>query len=115
MLLSPPLLFPAVLADQLDQPPGGGLFAERAMHNRGLSENAGEEAVIRERLQRTIDILCEDAARVELWACALNGFAQAVPDYSDPFANPVGSKNETVDKDAERTKESAEPGATPIC
>jgi hypothetical protein len=31
------------------------------------------EAVIRERLQRTVDILCEDAARVELWAYALNG------------------------------------------
>jgi hypothetical protein len=25
------------------------------------------------------------AARAELWACALNGFAQAVPDYSNPF------------------------------
>jgi hypothetical protein len=33
------------------------------------------------RLQRTIDIVCEDAARVELWACALSGFAQPVPDY----------------------------------
>jgi hypothetical protein len=115
MLLSPPLLFPAVLADQLDQPPGGGL-KERAMHNRGLSENTGEEAVIRERLQRTIDILCEDAARVELWACALNGFAQAVPDYSDPFANPVRSKNETVEKTlSSPMMENAEPGATLIC
>jgi hypothetical protein len=115
MLLSPPLLFPAV-ADQLEQPPGGGPFKERPMHNRGLSENTGEEAVIRERLQRTIDILCEDAARVELWACALNGFAQAVPDYSDPFANPVRSKNETVEKTLSGpTMESAERGATPIC
>jgi len=34
-----------------------------------------------ERLQRTIDILCEDAACVELWACALSGFAQPIPDY----------------------------------
>jgi hypothetical protein len=35
------------------------------------------------RLQQTIDVLCEDAARAELWACALTGFAQPVPDY-DP-------------------------------
>jgi hypothetical protein len=34
----------------------------------------------KKRLQQTIDILCEDAARVELWACALVGFAQPVPD-----------------------------------
>jgi hypothetical protein len=45
---------------------------------------ATSEAIVRERLERTIDILCEDAARVELWACALSGFAQAVPDYCDP-------------------------------
>jgi hypothetical protein len=38
-------------------------------------------AELEERLQRTIDIVCEDAARVELRACALNGFAQPVPDY----------------------------------
>jgi len=38
-------------------------------------------AELEERLQRTIDIVCEHAARVELWACALNGFAQPVPDY----------------------------------
>jgi hypothetical protein len=36
----------------------------------------------KKRLQQTIDILCEDAARVELWACALVGFAQPVPDYA---------------------------------
>jgi hypothetical protein len=44
---------------------------------------ATSEAIARERLERTIDILCEDAARVELWACALSGFAQPVPDYCD--------------------------------
>jgi hypothetical protein len=37
-------------------------------------------ADVGERLQRTIEILFEDAARVELWACALSGFAQPVPD-----------------------------------
>jgi len=37
-------------------------------------------ADVGEQLQRTIDILCEGAARVELWACALSGFAQPVPD-----------------------------------
>jgi hypothetical protein len=35
-----------------------------------------------QRLQQAIDVLCEDAARVEIWACALSGFAQPVPDYS---------------------------------
>ena len=52
--------------------------------DRRSSENNGEVEVVRERLQRTIDALFEDAARAELWACALNGFAQAVPDYSNP-------------------------------
>jgi hypothetical protein len=51
------------------------------MTNEDLRETAA-----REQLQRTIDLLCDDAARVELWACALNGFAQAVPAYPDPFA-----------------------------
>jgi len=39
------------------------------------------ETDLRACLQRTIDLVCEDAARIELWACALNGFAQPVPDY----------------------------------
>ena len=34
-----------------------------------------------EKLQRVIDLVCEDAARVELLACALSGFAQPVPEY----------------------------------
>jgi hypothetical protein len=34
-----------------------------------------------EKLHRLIDLVCEDAALVELWACALNGFAQPVPEY----------------------------------
>jgi hypothetical protein len=44
--------------------------------DRRSSENNGEVEVVRERLQRTIDALFEDAALAELWACALNGFAQ---------------------------------------
>jgi hypothetical protein len=38
-----------------------------------------------EKLQRAIGLLCEDAARVELWTCAPNGFAQPVPDYDAPL------------------------------
>jgi hypothetical protein len=34
-----------------------------------------------ERLRHSIDVVCENAALVELWACALNGFAQPVPDH----------------------------------
>jgi hypothetical protein len=36
---------------------------------------------LEERLRQVIDLLCEDAALVELWACALSGFAQPVPGY----------------------------------
>ena len=38
------------------------------------------ETGLRARLQRTIDLVWEGAARIELWACALNGFAQPDPD-----------------------------------
>ena len=36
---------------------------------------------IEDRLRQVIDLLCEDAALVELWACALSGFAQPAPGY----------------------------------
>jgi hypothetical protein len=36
---------------------------------------------LEERLRQAIDLLCEDAALVELWACALGSFAQPVPGY----------------------------------
>jgi hypothetical protein len=36
---------------------------------------------IEQRLRKAIDVVSEDAAVVELWACALNGFAQPIPDY----------------------------------
>jgi hypothetical protein len=39
------------------------------------------EALIEQRLHQAIDAVSEDAALVELWACALSGFAQPVPDY----------------------------------
>jgi hypothetical protein len=51
----------------------------KAPEQRASAADAGE------KLQRAIDLLCEDAARVELWACALNGFAQPVPDYGAPL------------------------------
>ena len=34
-----------------------------------------------QRLLRTIDTIDADIALIELWACALNGFAQPAPDY----------------------------------
>src|SRR4029078_85214 len=34
-----------------------------------------------QRLRQSIDELCEDAARVEIWATALSAFAHAVPGY----------------------------------
>ena len=34
-----------------------------------------------QRLLRTIDAIDADIALIELWACALSGFAQPAPDY----------------------------------
>jgi hypothetical protein len=39
------------------------------------------EALTEQRLRSAIDVVSEDAALVELWACALSGFAQPIPDY----------------------------------
>jgi hypothetical protein len=40
------------------------------------------ETPIELRLRKAIDIVSEDATLVELWACALSGFAQPIPDYA---------------------------------
>jgi hypothetical protein len=40
------------------------------------------EALTEQRLRNAIDVVSEDAALVELWACALSGFAQPIPDYA---------------------------------
>jgi len=40
------------------------------------------ETPIEQRLQKAIDVISEDAALVELWACALSGFAQPIPAYT---------------------------------
>jgi hypothetical protein len=39
------------------------------------------ENLIGRRLQNAIDVVAQDAALVELWACALSGFAQPIPPY----------------------------------
>jgi hypothetical protein len=46
-------------------------------------------------LRQAIDALCEDAARVEFWACALSGFAQPVPDYDlrDKYGLRIGARS----------------------
>ena len=40
------------------------------------------ETPIEQRLQKAMDLVSEDAALVELWACALSGFAQPIPGYA---------------------------------
>ena len=45
-----------------------------------------------DKLQETIDVICEDAARVELWACALSGFSRPIPDYDQPYDRRPNSK-----------------------
>jgi hypothetical protein len=54
---------------------------EATLSNR--TPDASPEAIVRIRLQRMIGLLCEDAARVELWAGALSGFARPIPDHDD--------------------------------
>jgi len=44
-------------------------------------QNAVADEQIEDRLRQAIDLLCEDAALVELWASALSGFAQPAPAY----------------------------------
>jgi hypothetical protein len=44
-------------------------------------------------LREAIDVVCEDAARVELWACALAGFSQPVPGYEQPYGQRPGSQS----------------------
>jgi hypothetical protein len=48
-------------------------------------------ADVGEQLRRSIDVVCENAALVELWACALNGFAQPLPDHGPPL--PTGRES----------------------
>ncbi len=36
---------------------------------------------LEQKLRQSIDVLCEDAARVEIWATALSAFAHPVPEY----------------------------------
>jgi len=57
--------------------------AVKAIDNRAPEQGPMVDAG--ERLRRSIDVVCENAALVELWACALNGFAQPLPDYGPPM------------------------------
>jgi hypothetical protein len=50
------------------------------------------KANVGDRLRQTIDVLCEDIARAELWACALSGFARPVPDYDPGDKYPLPKK-----------------------
>jgi hypothetical protein len=52
-----------------------------------MSDFPPESAALK-GLHETIDLICADAARAELWASALNAFAQPVPEY-DPALLPV--------------------------
>jgi hypothetical protein len=48
-----------------------------------MSAGLGGGERVSERLQESLARLREDIERVELWACALDGFSRPVPDY-DP-------------------------------
>ena len=46
-----------------------------------MKDREDPHLLIEEKLREAIDTLRADAARVELWASALQGFARPVPDY----------------------------------
>ena len=46
----------------------------------GSATTAAQASAV-EQLYETIDLICADAARAELWATALSAFAQPVPEY----------------------------------
>jgi hypothetical protein len=46
------------------------------------SDNGAGDAATLERIHDAIDLVCENAARAELWATALGAFAQPVPEYA---------------------------------
>jgi len=55
------------------------LIGRRTPRETTLSD--APENLAGERLLRAIDTIDEDVALIELWACALSGFAQPAPDY----------------------------------
>jgi hypothetical protein len=46
---------------------------------------------LEQRLRHSIDTLCEDAVRVELWATALGAFALPAPHYEPPERFRLGA------------------------
>ena len=55
-------------------------------------ENASDFAS--QNLQKAIDDLRRDITKVEMWADALNGFAQPVPDYDAAGEHLLGRHEE---------------------
>jgi hypothetical protein len=62
-----------------------------AILREAISSDAAE-ILIGQRLQKAIDVVAEDAALVELWACALSGFAQPIPPYGPDANYRLGGK-----------------------
>jgi len=46
-----------------------------------LPEKNAAETTALKRIHDAMDLICEDAARAELWAGALSAFAQPIPEY----------------------------------
>jgi len=46
-----------------------------------LPEKSAAETTVLKQIHDAIDLICEDAARAELWAGALSAFAQPIPEY----------------------------------
>jgi hypothetical protein len=54
----------------------------------------GSSERLEQRLLQSIDDLCEDAVRVELWATALGAFALPVPSYQPTDRCRLGGSQE---------------------
>jgi len=58
-----------------------------------VTELTTAEQTAEKRLRRTIDLIDEDVALIELWAVALSSFAQPAPHYDfGEQAEPAGPR-----------------------
>lgn len=69
-----------------------------------------EQQKVAEKLQDALDRLQQDVKRVEIWAGALTGFTQPVPDYSAAAScDKYRLTGETDDGDASAAPSAADP------
>jgi len=58
-----------------------------------LPEKSAAETTELKQIHDAIDMVCEDAARADLWAGALSAFAQPIPEYGPHDGSPSSAKS----------------------